>query len=159
MDCRAPDTHPRPTIRWYKYGHPLEDITYRTVTTKPDPTTWILEFGNLLLADGGKYSCSVAYHGNSSGSVDRVFTLDVRGITLLSLSLSSSPLLLWISIVVEVEVVVVAVVVVVVAVVVVVVVVEVVVVVIVAVVVVLVIVAVVVVVSSSINSSCSSSCC
>ena len=79
FDCRVRDARVRPTVFWYKYGQPLEDITYRRIDIRPDPTTWILELSNVLLADAGTYSCSVRYHSNTSKKLERTFDLHVQG--------------------------------------------------------------------------------
>ena len=72
---------PPPSIRWTKYGQPLEEICYRAQDSQPS-YTWELKLNELLLADVGNYSCIVA-SGNLT--LMRIFMLFVRGKTFMAI--------------------------------------------------------------------------
>lgn len=66
---------PQPSVRWTKYGQPLEEICYRAQDSQPS-LTWELKLKELLLADAGNYSCNVT---SGNHTLARAFMLFVRG--------------------------------------------------------------------------------
>ena len=72
---------PSPSIRWTKYGQPLEEICYRAQDSQPSHT-WELKLKELLLADAGNYSCTVA---NGNLTLTKSFMLFVRGKTFMEI--------------------------------------------------------------------------
>lgn len=75
LDCNHLNaSHPQKEIFWYKYGIPLQDISYRTFGTDVLKSSK-LTFDNLLFADSGNYSCHL---NNTMSSVHRIFMVQVH---------------------------------------------------------------------------------
>lgn len=75
LDCNHLNaSHPQKEIVWYKYGIPLQDISYRTFGTDVLKSSK-LTFDNLLFADSGNYSCHL---NNTMSSVHRIFMVQVH---------------------------------------------------------------------------------
>ena len=74
FDCDALG-NPTPTIRWQKYGRPLQEVSYRYESLATDNSSH-LQLGYVLPPDSGNYSCIVT-SGNMTKT--RLFILKVVG--------------------------------------------------------------------------------
>lgn len=73
LDCSVA-SQSNTEISWFKYGAPLQDITYRRTDGQSKSGKLLLD--DLLLADSGNYTCSV---NNTLGKINKTFALRVYG--------------------------------------------------------------------------------